>query len=133
MFLEKVVLKICSKFTGEHLCGSVISIKMLCNVIEIKPRYKCFPVNLLHILRTPFTKNTSVLWKSKRRKVLTSFKYVLIIANFVRLLAGSKSPILCLNIYLNILKYIITYLNIYCSLLSMQNSRTFRKLWTLFL
>ena len=29
MFLEKVVLKICSKFTGEHPCGSVISLKQL--------------------------------------------------------------------------------------------------------
>ena len=29
MFLEKVVLKICSKFTGEHPRQSVISIKLL--------------------------------------------------------------------------------------------------------
>ena len=30
VFLEKVVLKICSKFTGEHPCRSVISIKLKC-------------------------------------------------------------------------------------------------------
>ena len=41
MFLEKGVLKIFSKFTGEHPCQSVISI------------------NLLHIFRTPFNKNFS--------------------------------------------------------------------------
>ena len=29
MFLRKGVLKICSKFTGEHSCRSVISIKLL--------------------------------------------------------------------------------------------------------
>ena len=29
MFLVKGVLKICSKFTGEHSCRSVISIKFL--------------------------------------------------------------------------------------------------------
>ena len=29
VFLEKGVLKICSKFTGEHSCRSVISIKLL--------------------------------------------------------------------------------------------------------
>ena len=29
VFLGKDVLKICSKFTGEHLCGSGISIKLL--------------------------------------------------------------------------------------------------------
>ena len=31
VFLGKGVLKICSKFTGEHPCRSVISIKLLCN------------------------------------------------------------------------------------------------------
>ena len=40
MFLEKGVLKICCKFTEE--------------------RYGCSPVNLLHIFRTPFHKNTYV-------------------------------------------------------------------------
>ena len=40
VFLRKAVLKICSKFTGEHPCQSAISIK-------------------LHIFRTPFLKNSS--------------------------------------------------------------------------
>ena len=31
MFLRKSVLKICSKFTGEHPCRSAILIKLLCN------------------------------------------------------------------------------------------------------
>ena len=35
VFLEKGVLKICSKFTGEHPFQSVISIKLLCNFIEL--------------------------------------------------------------------------------------------------
>ena len=30
VFLRKAILKICSKFTGEHPCRSVISIKLLC-------------------------------------------------------------------------------------------------------
>ena len=47
VFLRKSVLKICSKFTGEHLCRSVISIKL------------CSPVNLLQIFKTPFPRNTS--------------------------------------------------------------------------
>ena len=50
MFLEKGVLKIYSKFTGEHPCRSVISNKF---------RHGYSPVNLLHIFRTPFGKNTS--------------------------------------------------------------------------
>ena len=49
MFLGKGVLKICSKFTGEHPCQSVISIK-LCS--------RGSTVNLLHIFRTSFYKNT---------------------------------------------------------------------------
>ena len=59
VFLGKGVLKICSKFTGEHSCRSVISIKLLYNFIEITLRHGFPPVNLLHIFRTPFLKNTS--------------------------------------------------------------------------
>ena len=55
-FLVKGVLKICNKFTGEHPCQSVIS------------NSTCSPVNLLHISRTPFSRNNSgwlllLLWK----------------------------------------------------------------------
>ena len=57
--LGKGVLKICSKVTGEHPCRSVISIKLLCNFIEIKLRHGCSPVNLLHIFRIHFPKNFS--------------------------------------------------------------------------
>ena len=59
VFLRKGVLKICSKFKGERPRQSVLSIKLLCNFIEIALRHGCSPVNLLHILRTPFPKNTS--------------------------------------------------------------------------
>ena len=48
-----------SKFTWEHTCRSVVSIKLLCNFVEITLRHGCFPVNLQRIFRTPFTKNTS--------------------------------------------------------------------------
>ena len=56
--LRKGNLKICSKFTGEHPCQSIISIKLFCNFIEITLRHGRCPVNLLHILRTPFLKNS---------------------------------------------------------------------------
>ena len=58
MFLEKGFLKICSKFTGEHPCWSVISIKLQSNFIEIALPHRCFPINLLHNIRTPIKKNT---------------------------------------------------------------------------
>ena len=59
VFLREGALKICSKFTGEHPCRSVISIKLQSNFIEITFRHGCSPVNLLHIFRTPLPKNTS--------------------------------------------------------------------------
>ena len=59
VFLEKGVLKTCSKYTGEQPCWSVISIKLQSNFIEIILRHGCSPVNLLYIFRTPFTKNVS--------------------------------------------------------------------------
>ena len=37
----------------------MISTKLLSNFIEITLRLGCSPVNLLHIFRTPFLKNTS--------------------------------------------------------------------------
>ena len=58
MFLRKSVLKICSKFTGEHTNQGLISIKMLCNFVEITLQHGCSPVNLLHICKTPVPKNT---------------------------------------------------------------------------
>ena len=49
VFIGNGTLKICSKFTEENPWQSVISIKLL----------GCSSVNLLHIFRTPFSKNTS--------------------------------------------------------------------------
>ena len=58
VFLRKGILKICIKFT-EHPCQIVISTKLLCNFTEITLRHGFSPVNLLHIFRIPFPKNTS--------------------------------------------------------------------------
>ena len=73
-FLIKGVLKICSKFTGEHPCRSAISIS---NFIEIALRHGCSPVNLLHIFRTCFPRNTSV-W------LLLIFAWTLIVHRFLK-------------------------------------------------
>ena len=54
MFSEKGVPKVCSKFTGDYPCRSVISIKLQRNFIEIALRHECSPVNFLHIFRTTF-------------------------------------------------------------------------------
>ena len=57
VFLGRGVLKICNKFTGEPPCRREISMKLQCNFNEITLRHECFPVNLLHIFRTPLPKN----------------------------------------------------------------------------
>ena len=52
VFLGKGILKIWNKSTGEHSSRIVISVRLLCNFIEITLRQGCSPVNLLHIFRT---------------------------------------------------------------------------------
>ena len=59
VFPQLRVLKICSKFTGEHPCRRAISVKLQSNFIEIALLHGCSPVNLLHIFRTPCPRNTS--------------------------------------------------------------------------
>ena len=54
VFLGKDVLRIFSKFTGEHPCRSTISIKLQSSFIENTLRHGCLSVNLVHIFRTPF-------------------------------------------------------------------------------
>ena len=55
VFLEKAVLKISSKFTGEQSCRSVVSINLLCNFIGIALQHRCSLVNLLHIFQNTFS------------------------------------------------------------------------------
>ena len=71
------LLQIYSKFTGEHPCRSVISVKLLCNFSEIILRHGCSPLNLLHIFRTPFLKNTS-------GRLLLSFPSAIVICIYKR-------------------------------------------------
>ena len=78
VLLRKSALKICSKFTGEHPCRNVISIRLPSNCIEITLRNGCSPVNLLHVFRTPFLKSTSGrlhLDLNKFKKILNSKKF----------------------------------------------------------
>ena len=65
VLLRKGVLKICSKFIGEHPRWSAISIKLQSNFMETALRHGSSPVNWPHIFRTPFPRNTSgwlLLW-----------------------------------------------------------------------
>ena len=86
VFLENGVLKICSKFTGQHPFRSAISIKLLSNFIEITLRNEFSTVNLLHIFRTTFYKNTSewlllfcvLIQSQKQKRIQSQIKYILV-------------------------------------------------------
>ena len=83
VFLGKDVLKICSKFIGKHPCRNVISIKLQSSFIEITPWHGCSPVNLLHIFRTPFLKNTSgrlllYIWNISKCKAVLKARIILL-------------------------------------------------------
>ena len=51
VFHKKDLLEWSAKFTGKHLCRTLFLKKRL--------RHRCFPVNFVKILRTPFLQNTS--------------------------------------------------------------------------
>ena len=56
-------MKICSKFTGEHPCSSVIKTKLLSDFIEIALWHGFSTENLLRIFRKFFPKDTSSRWQ----------------------------------------------------------------------
>ena len=60
---RRVLKKRCSekiqKIHTRTSMPSVISIKLLCNFIEIVLPHGCSPINLMHIFRTPFPETTS--------------------------------------------------------------------------
>ena len=113
VFLGKGVLKICSKFTGQHLCRSAISIKLLCNFIEIALWHEC-SVNLLHIFRRPFPKNISgwlLLRDPMTDDCLQTTASDLSIASFISWnISNSISCIINLNSFLSYIKF---FLHIY--------------------
>ena len=57
MFYEKVVFRNFARFTGKHLCQSLLFDKVAClrRITLLKKRlwHRCFPVNLAKFLRTP--------------------------------------------------------------------------------
>ena len=69
MFLGKGILKICSKYTGEHPCRSAISIKLQSSYTVNALRHERSPANLLHIFRIPyFLRKTprGCVWRLKK-------------------------------------------------------------------
>ena len=79
MFLGKAVLKICSKFTGEHPCRRAISIKLQSNAN--------FSVNLLHVFLTHFPKTPG--------RLLLDVKFENVEAKFENVDPGIKSIFFC--------------------------------------
>ena len=61
VFLGKAVLKICSKFTGEHPCRSAISIKLLCFALSKWASHKIFLSNVCQKISVKFNLNTGLM------------------------------------------------------------------------
>ena len=99
VFLWKSVPKISSIYTGKNPCQSAISIKMQSNFIEIALRHGCSPINLLHIFRTSFTKNTSG-WTVCYYHV--TYEYVLLLNLLIGFIKISISDQRCIR---NLVKY----------------------------
>ena len=57
VFCKKGVLKNFTKFTEKHLCQNLFSLKVA--GLKKEPWHRCFPVNFVKFLRTPFLQNTS--------------------------------------------------------------------------
>ena len=91
VFLRTGVLKICRKFIREHPFQSVILIKLLCKFIDTALRHGCSPVNLLHIFRTLFHKNTSGWLLVSSAKCIMS-AHCSPLFNHTRTLNGKISP-----------------------------------------
>ena len=68
--LQKDILKIWTKFTGELPCGSVISKMLQRNLITLP--YGCCHVKLLHICGTHLLKNTFAQELLQTQKQITS-------------------------------------------------------------
>ena len=91
VFLEKCVLKICSKFIGGYPCRILISIKLQSNFIEITLRREYAPVNLLHIFRTLFSKNAFgwlLLGILQHQHVKTLYLFYFILKYLLELIKG---------------------------------------------
>ena len=78
-FLGKVVLIICSKFTGEHPFQE----NTLCSFIEIGLMHGCSPVKLPHDFRASFPKSTSGRLLLQERKIVNIFLVFLKTLQFV--------------------------------------------------
>ena len=83
VFLGKGVLKICSRFTGEHPCRSVVSIKLLITLC-----HGCSPLDLPHIFRTPFHGNISsglLFWRGPAPFTISPLKTSKYLCNYLNI------------------------------------------------
>ena len=64
VFYKKVVLRNFAKFTGKHLCQGLSFNKVVGRALQLdwkRDWHRCFPANIVKILRTPFL-TEHLLW-----------------------------------------------------------------------
>ena len=92
VFQEKDVLKICGKLTRENSCWGVISIKLLCNFIEITLWHGCPSVNLLSIFSVLFF-SSEQLWKAASKMKISKIKKMMIFFMRYIMVSGRRKVI----------------------------------------
>ena len=99
MFYKKSVLNNFSKFTGKHLCQSLLFNKIAglrpATLLKKRLRYRCSPVNFEKSLRKPF-----FLQKTSGRLLLFFVPHNLFFCSFVPNLDSSAG----LNVYILLFK-----------------------------
>ena len=71
--MKKGVLRNFTKFTGKHLCQSLLFNKVAglrpATLLKKRLWHRCFPMNFAKFLRTPFLQNTSGRLVLERKSV----------------------------------------------------------------
>ena len=119
--MKKFVLRNFTKFTGKHLCQSLVFNKVAglrpATLLKTRLWHSCFHVNLLKFLRTPFLQNTygrllllssiyyvsinkSTACTSRTKRYLNSDKNKLLFSSFVKSQFASTLLSRCLTLNL---------------------------------
>ena len=78
------VLKYSAIFTGNHLCESLLSIKLKKRLLKKRLQNRCFPINIAKFLRTSILKN---IYKLLLLKIHVIFFPSLLPNNIIKLLS----------------------------------------------
>ena len=96
--MKKGVLRNFTKFTGKHQCQSLFFNKVAglrpATLLKKRLWHRCFPVNFVKFLRTPFLQNTSerrLLYNQKSNFITNSGILVQLLISYIKAEVNEKS------------------------------------------